>query len=80
MHISKELKVIREILSLTQEDLSLIIGVSLDTISRWENEKTDIEEKNIELIYNYAFGRFYFNCFYNLSIDYAICFQRNATI
>lgn len=57
MHISKELKVIREILSLTQEDLSLIIGVSLDTISRWENEKTDIEEKNIELIYNYAFEK-----------------------
>lgn len=57
MYISKELKVIREILSLTQEDLALIIGVSLDTISRWENEKTNIEDKNIELIYNYAFEK-----------------------
>ena len=57
MYISKELKVIREILSLTQEELSLIIGVSLDTISRWENEKTDIEDKNIELVYNYAFEK-----------------------
>lgn len=57
MYISKELKVIREILSLTQEDLALIIGVSLDTISRWENEKTDIEDKNIESIYNYAFEK-----------------------
>lgn len=57
MYISKELKVIRKILSLTQEELSLIIGVSLDTISRWENEKTDIEDKNIEWIYNYAFEK-----------------------
>ena len=45
MRVNKELKVIRELLSLTQEDLALNIGVSLDTISRWENEKTDIEEK-----------------------------------
>lgn len=57
MHINKELKVIRELLSLTQEELALNIGVSLDTISRWENEKTDIEDKNIELIYNYAYEK-----------------------
>lgn len=55
MHVSKELKVIRELLSLTQEEISLIIGVSLDTINRWENERTEIEDKNIELIYNFAF-------------------------
>ena len=54
MHVNKELKVIRELLSLTQEELALNIGVSLDTISRWENGKTDIEEKNIDSIYNYA--------------------------
>ena len=48
MRVNKELKIIRELLSLTQEDLALNIGVSLDTISRWENEKTDIEEKNID--------------------------------
>ena len=54
MRVNKELKVIRELLSLTQEDLALNIGVSLDTISRWENEKTNIEEKNIDVIYNYA--------------------------
>ena len=57
MQISKELKVIREILTLTQADIAKIIGVSLDTISRWENEKTDIEDKNIELIYNFAFEK-----------------------
>ncbi len=39
MHISKELKDIRELLSLTQEDLVSIIGVLLYTISRLENEK-----------------------------------------
>ncbi len=57
MYINKELKVIRELLSLTQEDLALIIGVSLDTISRWENGKTDIEDNNIDLVYNYAFEK-----------------------
>lgn len=36
MRANKELKVIRELLSLTQEDLALNIRVSLDTISRWE--------------------------------------------
>ena len=45
MRVHKELKVIRELLSLTQEDLAFNIGVSLDTISRWENEKTEIEKK-----------------------------------
>lgn len=54
MHINKELKVIRELLSLTQKELSSAIEVSLDTISRWENEKTKIEDKNIELVYNFA--------------------------
>lgn len=54
MHINKELKVIRELLSLTQKELSSVINVSLDTISRWENEKTEIEDKNIELVYNFA--------------------------
>ena len=54
MYVNKELKVIRELLSLTQKELALNIGVSLDTISRWENEKTDIEDKNIDAIYNFA--------------------------
>lgn len=80
MHISKELKVIREILSLTQEDLSLIIGVSLDTISRWENEKTDIEEKNIELIYNYAFEKeIYINKIYE-QILFEDCEKTNSKL
>lgn len=54
MYINKELKVIRELLSLTQKELSSVINVSLDTISRWENEKTEIEDKNIEVVYNFA--------------------------
>ncbi len=55
MHINKEVKVIREILSITQKELSDKIGVSLDTINRWENEKTEIEDKNMDAIYNYAY-------------------------
>ncbi len=50
MHISNELKVIREVLSLTQEDLASIIGVSSDSVYRWENEKKEIEDNNIELM------------------------------
>ena len=57
MFINKELKVIRELLSLTQEEMAMRIGVSIDTISRWENGKTDIEDRNIEAIYNFAFER-----------------------
>lgn len=80
MHISKELKVIREILSLTQKDLALIIGVSLDTISRWENEKTDIEDKNIELIYNYAFEKgIYINKIYE-QIIFEDCEKINSKL
>ena len=57
VYVNKELKVIRELLSLTQKELAIKLGVSLDTISRWENEKTDIEDKNIEAIYNFAFEK-----------------------
>ena len=57
MHISNELKVIREVLSLTQEDLASIIGVSSDSVYRWENEKKEIEDNNIELIYNFAYSK-----------------------
>ncbi len=57
MHISNELKVIREVLSLTQEDLASIIGVSSDSVYRWENEKKEIEDNNIELIYNFAYNK-----------------------
>lgn len=80
MQISKELKVIRELLSLTQGELALIIGVSLDTISRWENEKTDIEDKHIELIYNYAYGKgIYINKIYE-RIFFEDCEKSNSKL
>lgn len=80
MHINKELKVIRELLSLTQEDLALNIGVSIDTISRWENEKTDIEDKNIDAIYNYALEKgIEINRIYE-QIFYEDCEKNNAKL
>ena len=80
MQISKELKVIREILTLTQADIAKIIGVSLDTISRWENEKTDIEDKNIELIYNFAFEKgIHINKIYE-QIFYEDCEKANSKL
>ena len=54
MYINKELKVIRELLSLSQEEIAKMLDVSLETVNRWENEKTDIEDRNIEIIYNYC--------------------------
>ena len=47
MNISKEIKVIREVLDLTQEELAKLICVSVDSIIRWEQNSVDIEERNI---------------------------------
>ena len=38
----KDLKDFRESLSLTQEDLSKLLGVALNTVSRWELETRPI--------------------------------------
>lgn len=54
MYINKELKVIRELLSFTQQEIASHIGASLESVHGWENEKVEIDEKNIELIYDLA--------------------------
>lgn len=78
--INKELKVIRELLSLTQKELASIIGVSFDTINRWENEKTEIEDRNIETIYNYAYEQgIHFNKIYE-QILFEDCDKRNCKL
>lgn len=65
MIISKEIKILRELLGKTQFELANEIGVTFETINRWELDKNDIEESNIEKIYDYAFSkRIYFNKIY----------------
>lgn len=55
MKINKEVKVIRALLNLTQSDLAKDIGVTIDSIIRWEQGYVDTEDRNVELIYNYAY-------------------------
>lgn len=57
MNISKEVTIIRELLSITQEELAKEIGVAYETINRWENDKNEIEMNNVNKLYNYAFKK-----------------------
>lgn len=43
MYINKELKVIRELLSFTQQEIASHIGASLESVHGWENEKVEID-------------------------------------
>lgn len=67
MNISKELLVIRELLNLTQEELAKKLDVSFETINRWELEKHDVEIRNVEKIYSFAYSKgIYLNSIYEL--------------
>ena len=57
MNVSKEIKIIRELLNLTQEEFSKIIGVTFETINRWENSYQITDEKNINKIYDFAYKK-----------------------
>lgn len=50
MQIINEIKMIRELLNLSQKDLAKELDVSFQTINRWENSKNEIEQYNIEKI------------------------------
>ncbi|MCR5741209.1 MAG: DUF3990 domain-containing protein [Gammaproteobacteria bacterium] len=65
MNVSKELLVIRELLNLTQEELAKKLDVSFETINRWELEKHDVEIRNVERIYSFAYSKgIYLNSIY----------------
>ena len=55
MNVSYELKLIREITGLSQEELGKRLGVSRLTIINWEQNKVQIEETSVERIYEFAF-------------------------
>ena len=40
MEFSKKVRLAREKLNMSQEDLARVLNVSFSTINRWENEKT----------------------------------------
>lgn len=65
MNVKKELIVIRTLLNLTQSELAEKINVSYETINRWEQEKNDVEDYNVEKIYTFAFkNKIYLNQIY----------------
>ena len=67
MNVVKELIIIRELLGITQEELAKKLGVSFETINRWEKDKNEIEIKNINKLYSFAFeNKIYINSIYEL--------------
>lgn len=46
--ISQDLLLIREIMSLSQQELADALGVELRTLERWENNETSITNYNME--------------------------------
>ncbi|MCM1131355.1 MAG: DUF3990 domain-containing protein [Roseburia sp.] len=57
MKVGNEIKVIRELLKLTQTELANELNVAYEVVNRWENEKTEIEGYNLENLYNFAYSK-----------------------
>ena len=54
--IDEDVKLIRELLNLSQKQFAEKIGVDAITVARWETGKMDTNENNIEKIYTFAFN------------------------
>ena len=52
--INEDLKLIREMLELSQEEISLFIDVDKKTITRLENNENYPTNETLEKIYNFA--------------------------
>lgn len=62
MVFNNEITLLRELLSLSQEELASQLDVAFETINRWESGKNEIEDRNIKKIYSYAYSKkIYFN-------------------
>lgn len=57
MKVENEIKVIRELLKLTQTELANELNVAYEVVNRWENGKTEIEGYNLENLYNFAYSK-----------------------
>ena len=57
MRIGNEIQIIREVLNLSQEELACELKVTFETINRWETDKSELDDANVEKIYNYAFKK-----------------------
>ena len=57
MRVCDDVKVIRELLNLTQEELAEKIGVPYEIVNRWENNTSVPEDKHINQLYSFAYGK-----------------------
>ena len=56
MKIYKDLISLRNILNLSQMELASELGLSFETINKWEKENTDVDWQKAELFYEYAYN------------------------
>ena len=57
MRIGDDVKVIRELLNLTQQELAKKIGVPYEVVNRWENNSALPEDKHINQLYSFAYNK-----------------------
>lgn len=57
MDTKKQIIVLRALLDMTQEELARELGVSFETVNRWESGKNAIEDYNLEKLHAFAFNR-----------------------
>ena len=68
MKICNEIKIIREITGLSQADLAKALNVSRLSIINWENGNVEVEENNIEVVYEFAYkNKIYLNRLYEMN-------------
>ncbi len=56
MKIYKDLISLRNILNISQAELALELGLSFETINKWEKENCEVEWQNAEIFYEYAYN------------------------
>ena len=54
MELSKKVRLVREKLEISQEDLARALNVSYATINRWENSKTKPTRMALAVFYDYC--------------------------
>lgn len=59
--INEDVKLIWELLNLSQKQFAERIGVDAITVARWEAGKMDTKESNIEKKYTFAFNNIFIN-------------------
>lgn len=56
MNVSKEIKLLCEVLNLTETELGNKLGVSFETINNWKHNRKNIDISNLEKLYTFAFN------------------------